>query len=87
MRAVVHGDRGLHGLGRRARQAHLFGHILSYPCGGQGEVVLAPGENQAGVVQECRREQQFGVDLQPFQFAQGTGECIRAVAVVDQGGR
>ena len=51
---------------------------------GEGEVCVAGGVHQAGVVQQRSRVQQLGVDVDALELAQGATEDVGAVAVVQQ---
>ena len=60
---VVHRDGGQQGVGGGGREADLFGDIARQPRRGEGEVGVAGGVHQTGVVQQGAGEQQLGVDV------------------------
>ena len=83
-RGVVHRDRGRQDLGGRGGQPHLVGDLARQPHRRQREISAVGQLHQAGVVQDGRGEQQFGVDRQPLELAQRAAEPVGPVAVLQQ---
>jgi hypothetical protein len=81
---VVHGDGRLQRFGGGAGQADVFGDVAGDAGGGEGEVVTPCVREQAGVVKQGCGVQEFGVDVDSFELADGAGELVRAVAVLEQ---
>ena len=80
----MHRDGGQQGVGGGGREPDIFGDNPGQARRGEGEVGVAGGVHQAGVVQERTRVQQLGVDVRAVELAQGATEDVGAVAVVQQ---